>query len=408
MKPTQTGVAVGKTFREIFKSWRAWAAMFLTILLVLTVTTLLRSNAGRLDPHSPAPLGTQAFFRILQQHVPHLEFVKSADEMPVVTDDTTVVFVNNRLNAAWAVETVFAKAKGAARIILIDPSADQFAAVGISAYSVSAPPTEQDYVEKGRCPVNIFGEVTTVTAPREVFSNDTARPPLQCFLHANTSAVGIWPAADALINEDGEEIIPAHPQVVAFASGEWFTNRLVSQAQNGALGVTLMAQTPKTLVMYLDRDAVRNNANNTEDNSPDSLRLFPAWVKPAYYLIGVAVLFVIAYKRSRFGRLAFERLPITVKSLETIQALGRLYEQNKATARATQLLQQDALQRLRKTLYQTSQTTDAQLIAIVAARTQLPEVKVNALLLQPFTGSTKELASFSKELDALIQEVTND
>lgn len=406
MKEAQLGTPVGRSFKQTVKNWRAWALMIIAVLTVLVVGSMLQGSKGALDPNSPAPQGTKAFFNILGRHTDGLKIIHDADKIPEVNENTTVVFVNNRLNSSWVLQEVFNKAKNAKRLVLLDPAWQHFDAVGIQA-DTTPNPTEDELISSGRCPNGLFGEVTTVTNPSRIFVAGTMRPPVQCFLNKGASAVGIWPASEALLNIDGEEVVPAHPEVVAFAGAEWFTNQKVALAQNGALGVSLLTQTPEVVVLYLDPDYEKNNADDS-NNQVERKRLFPAWVNPSYYLLLVTVVFVIIYKRRRFGRLAYERLPITVKSSETTQALGRLYEQNHASGRAAHLLQQDALRQLRKALYQAPQIPDAQVVALAAVRTQRTEAEVHALLLQPFNGSNQELASFNQQLNALIQEVTHD
>lgn len=403
MSEMVTGTPVSKSLKEHFKSWRTWVVVMLVFMSV-TVWHALSSTSdeNHLSPNSYAPNGTRAFFRVLEQQGGTIKYFHNTHEVPVADQDTTVVIIGTAWTYQRHLEEIFENSSAAKRIVFINVSQGDLKNMGIDAFKVPHK-FETDVLTKGTCPIDIFGKIKEVSATNHVFDPFVHRPPVQCFLTEGASPIGIWPA-NSITTNAGKVL--RHPQLVGFADGYWFTNRRTLSYHNGALGITVINQTPKINVFYVDfKDPIDDKVLQKPEKEIETF--FPIWLTPVYYLLFSAMLFVVFVRRRRFGRLAYEQLPITVKSSETIRSLGRLYEQNQTNTHTAHLLQVDAIKRLRKALYLNSHNSDMDLLNLLANRTNQDISVLQRLLFQPFHGSTAELTRFSKQLDALIQEVTN-
>lgn len=400
----KTAVPVGKTLGQHFKTWRAWGILILITLTALTISTVLSSTAsGSFDPNSSAPKGTKGFYTVLGKYASQLEKITDPFNLGKVDADTVVTVVDNEHLYDEALKQIGIQSQHAKRLVILTNKDHLLENLGIETFIHPSGFDEDISVPRGRCKLPIFGDVTKVSAPQYVFDSGLRRPVKQCFLYKNASGLGIWPAGQRTTPE-GEKL--TFPETVVIANPQWFTNDHVALEQNGALGINLLADSAKLKFVYVDPSFA--GADSVQDTPENARTLIPLWLQKYLYLLGFAMILFIIYKRIRFGRLAYERLPITVKSAETAQSLGRLYEQNQANTRVAALLQQHALKQLRKRLFLTASTTDLALLKTLQARTGKSELELQKLLLQPFNGSTNELALLSKNLDALIQEVTHD
>ncbi len=404
------GKPLGKTFFQHLRSSRTWLLLMLFALTAMVISGLLRSTAGggAFNPASSAPDGYKAFTTILKKHVDEVNIYNDPYNLPGADADTTVVVIDSSWIYDDAYYTVIKHASNAKRLVVISGDTISYESLGL--HTATAPGIEDDtvIVKRGKCKSELFGKVKEVSYPARVFDKGLKRPPSQCFLYHGESAIGIWQGGTTEFALSDKPALN-YPELVGIADPSWFSNYYVAYRQNGALGISLLSQTKKVDLIYVDQD----HFNATDETSNEKLTektesLFPEWTVHVVYLLAAAFLFVIFYKRRRFGRLAYERLPITVKSSETIQSLGRLYEANQATERSASLLRLEALKQLKRKLYLPANTSDAELVRLVAARTGRTPAEVQLILLQPFQGSTNELASLSNQLDALIQEVAND
>ncbi|MCS4485081.1 DUF4350 domain-containing protein [Gleimia sp. 6138-11-ORH1] len=406
MSEPSLATPVSKSIKEHLKSWRTWATVMI-VFMTLTILHVVTSQTpeAQLSPYSAAPSGTKAFFKILSKNAESVEYYTDAYAAPEADEDTTVVIINSTHTSPYDIAKIFEKSSQARRIVLIGISDTALEEVGI-VVKLSRPNFDQhETLQKGICPVDIFGQIDEVSSTQRVYDSSFHRPPYQCFLKYGQSPIAIWPA-NTTTHYDQKTI--SHPQIVGFADGTWFTNRKTIDHQNGALGITVINRTPKIQVYYHSYNTYTDPGSEGNRNPDETLQeFFPLWVAPVGYLLISAMLFVIVARRRRFGRLAYEKLPVTVKSSETIQSLGRLYAQNQSNKHTAHLLQTDAVRRLRRVLYLNSQNTDADLVHVISVRTNRTPAEINQLLFQPFNGSANELVIFNKQLDALIQEVTN-
>ena len=122
------------------------------------------------------------------------------------------------------------------------------------------------------------------------------------------------------------------------------------RADNAATALRLLGQQPR-VVWYVP------SLDDLVGDDGVSLRtLLPTWLQPAVWLVALALLSLIWWRGRRLGALAVEPLPVSVRSLETTQARGRLYRTASARAHAADVLRRSTR-------------------ASIAAHLQLPHVR---------------------------------
>lgn len=73
---------------------------------------------------------------------------------------------------------------------------------------------------------------------------------------------------------------------------------------------------------------------------------WPAWKTPLTWAIGLSVLFLVVLRGRRFGLLALEPMPVTVKAVESTRALASLYRRSSARDSAASALRDGTASRV--------------------------------------------------------------
>ena len=130
------------------------------------------------------------------------------------------------------------------------------------------------------------------------------------------------------------------PPVTVVGAQHFLTNGVVTVADNAAVALRLLGQSDH-LVWYVP--TVRDVA---VDDTTLPAPLAPAWVQPALWLLGSAVLALCLWRGRRLGRLVVEPLPVVVRAVETTESRGRLYRRARDRGRAVAVLQAATTRRL--------------------------------------------------------------
>ena len=162
----------------------------------------------------------------------------------------------------------------------------------------------------------------------------------------------------------------------------------------------------------VDRQAVGARAGG-EQTGLD----WPAWKTPLTWAIGLSVLFLVVLRGRRFGLLALEPMPVTVKAVESTRALASLYRRSSARDSAASALRDGTASRVGAGLGLSQGRRSPDLVADAlrargAAAADADGVTASNVphdLAEWLTGPTPEndkaLVELARELDRLEKEI---
>ncbi len=200
--------------------------------------------------------------------------------------------------------------------------------------------------------------------------------------------------------EDGWAIASADDGLVLLGAVGIVENDQILRADNAAAALRLLGQHPR-IVWY-----VPSLEDLVGDDGISLRSLLPAWLMPAVWLLGLVVLAVVWWRGRRLGALATEPLPVTVRSLETTEARGRLYRSASARGHAADVLRRTARDDLAAHLRVPTGDTDV-LVRDVAERLDRSLADVHTLIGEhaPSPVTDDELIRLAAALAELDREV---
>ncbi|WP_018348057.1 DUF4350 domain-containing protein [Longispora albida] len=134
---------------------------------------------------------------------------------------------------------------------------------------------------------------------------------------------------------------------------------------------------------------------------------FPPWVWAIAVGLLFAALLVALARARRLGGPAAEKLPVVVRSAETVTGRGRLYARAKARDTALDALRAAAMHRMLPVLGLRASAGPAELVPAVAWRSRVPEDQVHRILYGQARGDA-ELLQLTGALDRLVLLVLSD
>ena len=117
-------------------------------------------------------------------------------------------------------------------------------------------------------------------------------------------------------------------QIVAINDPTLLTNASVDDGDNARQALTSLGERRRMVWI-----STWNGATG-EQTGLD----WPAWKTPLTWAIGLSVLFLVVLRGRRFGLLALEPMPVTVKAVESTRALASLYRRSSARDSAASAL----------------------------------------------------------------------
>ena len=177
------------------------------------------------------------------------------------------------------------------------------------------------------------------------------------------------------------------------------TNEHVIDTGNAALALNLLGSTT-TLVWYIPTLA------DVADTGDATLgELTPPWVGPVLVLLVLTFVSAAVWRGRRFGPLAIENLPVTVRSNETMLGRARLYERSSSRLRALDALRVGTIQRLAVLCGQPRTATVDEVVSAVASVTRSQPHAVRNLLIDAIPATDADLVSLSDALLVLERDV---
>lgn len=350
----------------------------LAALLVAVLLTGSPTNGADHDPDNPGARGARALAQVLADEGVELEVVRSAsalEDQALGADTTVVVTSADNLGQSTADRLLAAAADS--RVIVTTPSPAALEALDISA-TASFSSFDGSQAE---CTDTGLGDLSGLEVEVDVAAS-----------YATTA--GCFPG------EGGYAIASAGDGVVLLGAAGIMENDQVLRADNAAIALRLLGQRPR-VVWY-----VPSLGDLVGDDGVGLRSLLPAWLLPALWLLGIAMLAVIWWRGRRLGALASEPLPVTVRSLETTEARGRLYRSTSARGHAADVLRRSTRSDLASHLRLPTGEVEV-LVRDVATRLDRPTTDIDALIGERATAPTTddELIRLAAELAELDREV---
>ena len=177
-------------------------------------------------------------------------------------------------------------------------------------------------------------------------------------------------------------------------------NDQVLRADNAAVALRVLGQHSRVVWYVPSLDDL------VGDDGVGLRSLLPTWLMPGVWLLGLVMLAVIWWRGRRLGALAVEPLPVTVRSLETTEARGRLYRSASARGHAADVLRRSTRDDLSTHLRLPHDEVEA-LVRDVAARLDRPAADIETLIgdRAAAPGTDDELIHLASALAELDREV---
>lgn len=320
--------------------WPVLVVLLVTALLVTAIVLSSGSTSGRpLAPDNPGPQGSQALARVLQAHGVSVEQASNLDALRRAHPgtDTSVIVTAPVYGSDESARRLIEATSGTGSLVLVSPSP------------------------------RLLDQVLPNSPDPQAYSSRVWGP------HRSPSGTQL-----TIVND---------PAIVQ--------NRSITQGDNAALA--LRATGAHHRVIWVS--SWNSRSGGSGDAGKHGLH-WPAWKTPLVFAL-LATTLVLAFTRGkRFGRLVVEPLPVTVKAVESTEALASLYHRSHARRSAAQALQDATRRRLaaRLGLPARSEATD------VAAA--LPPGLDASALTAPTPESDADLAALAHRLHQLEKEMS--
>lgn len=347
-------------------------AFVIAVVLAYIATPKGGESFAAYDPESPDPDGTRALVEVLEDHGVEVEIVRSSRrlESTEIGQNTTVFVTGTDALGEDTASRLRERTDDAAGLILAEPAPYVSAMLGIP-YAVAQTPEK---VEAG------------------------CDDPRWEGLSIQADAVTAYDTGSCFTHEGGAVLAPAEGLTV-WGAPQVLTNDQILRADNAAVALRLLGENDH-LVWYVP---------SFEDLAPDEAHspssLLPRWIKPALWLLLLAVVAFAIARGRRLGPLAVEPLPVHVRAGETTRSLGRLYRRSGDRTHAATSLRQAARTRLARRLRLGRDVTPEAVVRAVAQHTGRPDLEVSALLTDAPIENDQDLITLANALAALEEEV---
>lgn len=361
--------------------WRRHRTAVLLTVAVLAALGVAALSAGgpsttaTYDPDNPGPGGARAAAEVLRDQGVEVEVVRDAAELEAeaITGDTTVVVTSSELLGESTVARLLSHV-GRAPLVVVDPGPGTTESLGVPTLPQSTRPPGPVAAD---CDDAVLGDLEVEVDGALAFEGPG------CF--------GV---------EEGQLVAQPRAGLTLLGAGEALRNDQVLRADNAAAVLRLLGQQPR-LVWY-----VPDLTDLVGDDGVSLQTLLPSWLRPAFLLVVLAALALVAWRARRLGPLAVEPLPVVVRALETTRSRGRLYRRAGARDHAADSLRRATRRRLAATLA-VADPDDPTLPDHLAARLDRSRDELAALL-DPTAAPPahdRDLVALATALAALEEEV---
>jgi len=354
-----------------------WIALALALLLIgLVGTTLVYGGwkeKGLLDPESPAPDGTRALVRILQQQGVTVTVARDlgAAERALAGGDATLVMRDAPMLSDAALSSLTERAR---HVVLVEPRSR---ALDVLLNGSALGGFADDRPAAPGCDLpapNAAG--TARTGELMVPGQDV------------TGCYGVDGDFGLLSSETGDG-----RTVTALDGTSTMTNAALPLDGNAALAIGTLARTD-SVVWY-----VPSPTDADAGAAPQTLGdLTPPWVTPAILLLLLSALVAAIWRGRRFGPLVTERLPVMVRANETTEGRARLYAASGDATHALDELRRAARGRIVRVMGLAAHTPPEQVADAVAERLGADRGVTRGILITDTPTTDHDLVAASDRL----------
>lgn len=361
---------------QVFRRARFWIVVGLVVLL-LVVVQLVSTASGRLtatfDPAGSTPAGGKALAQVLRQQGVAVTVVTS---LAAAERSSGTLLVDDG-DGLLTRDTWRTLSSGRARLVVASPA---FAALQQLAPGLRQAGRPDARTVQPGCDLGLARRAGAMSL-EGVRSSLRGTGGVLCF--TDSSGAG----QVATLRTDGT-------RVVLLADRTAFTNEHIDQAGNAAVALNVLGATD-SLTWYVPNALDFGGGDRTLQD------LTPPWVTPVSALLLLAGLAAALWRGRRLGPVVIERLPVSVRSRETVEGRARLYERGRAHLRAADSLRIGAIGRMAP-LLGLSASASVEEVAVAAARlTGTHRDRLSALLLTDEPQSDRDLMRISDDLARL-------
>ncbi len=362
--------------------WVIVAVLVILLGVLALLTAGATTSTETLSATNPKPAGAEALIDVLK-----------TDHVTVYAPRTLVTATTDALNAApsttvavYDPDSILSNSQLrslrilAPNLVLIRPSAHELAilAPGVSEAG-SVPPTAK--ADCGYLPARQAG---TANGIQQGY-----------YVTAAAKVAGCFPFGEAFslvrVRHDGQT-------VTVLGSDRILTNGSILLDGNAALALGVFGSTPH-LVWY------RPSLADKTVTTPDGVIPNPPWVGLAIALCGIILVAAAAWRGRRLGPVVVERMPVTVRSSETMEGRARLYQRASARSHAIDALRVGTISRIATACGLPRLASVDDVIAAASAVTGRDSSDIRAILLDETPSSDLQLVHLSDRLLQLEDQV---
>ncbi len=380
-----TGTAAPRGRLRLWQRHRSTLLIVVGLARAVFVVLVLGGGSAStdpLDPDNPGHLGGRALAQVLGDEGVEVDVVRSADGLDGAGVDagTTVLVTSADSLGESTVERL--RAAGAGHVVVAVPGQSVASELGAEVVGPASDATEQAACQ-GAGLVALLEGLEIRTGEGYEYAARSG-----CF-SGDLGALLAQP-------EDG---------LVVLGATDVLRNGGILQADNAAVALRLLGQDDR-LVWY-----VADAADLAGDDAVSLGTLLPDWLRPALWVLALALAGLVVWRARRLGPLATEPLPVVVRAIETTRSLGRLYRRADDRAHAAASLRAagraKAAERLRLPDPDRRGGDPHALIRDVARHLGRPVTEVGYLLHPeaPAPTTDQDLISLATALDELDREV---
>jgi hypothetical protein len=377
--------------------WLGAIVVVAVIVLAILLLTAPAPSTARLSATNQKPVGAKALIQVLRTDGVHVDAPRTLDRAiadlgsgnsssganPTAT--TLVLYDPDSILS----RTQLRELPNVTNLVLIEPS---FAELSELVPTVSSAGFVASGAKAG-CgfgPAERAGTVAGLDKGYRIASGPdvTGAAPIRCFAGSDSGSNRSY----SLIRTN-----TGTSTVTVLGSTTVLENGSITRAGNAALALGLFGQT-KNLVWYLPSFSDYTVAQ-------DGIIPVPPWVTLAITLAGLVVLAAAFWRGRRLGPVVIERLPVVVRSSETVEGRARLYQKSSARTHALDGLRIGTVTRLAVLCGLPKRASLDDVIGAVARETDRPALELRALLIDDTPRNDADLVRISDELLVLERDV---
>jgi hypothetical protein len=380
------GEVVTPRLRSTGKRLVFWLLVLVAVVLIAVislVTVGVAPSKARLSPTNAGPSGAEALINVLRNDgvsVLTTRTLKALTEKASGSPDDTTIVVYDPHSYLDAAQLESLPILGS-NVVLILPSSRALAALAPGVHRAGA----ASYNATAGCSYGPAKRAGTVSGMSRTYSISLATTKAEgCLATGSTYSIARVRYREYTVTVVGGTVP--------------FTNQSIPLSGNAALALGMFGATDH-LIWY--RPSFADLPSTTPDGAPPT----PPWVPLAIALAGIVLLAAAVWRGRRLGPLVVERMPVVVRSSETLEGRARLYQKASARSHALDALRVGTASRLAILLGLPKLATVDEIIAAAAAATGGDTQAIRSVLLDETPATDRQLVGLSDRLRELEEDV---